>query len=105
MRILSRFQHQPKLTTSEITDIQRRVRAMRSQVGDGGLELPDLFSLLAEYERPVLRQGEQVKSPELQRLWPDQVPARPMPSVEASAPEMTCSDWELLRRKGVVTLP
>lgn len=76
MRLFDKLRRKtPYITASEIEEIQQRVRSMREQIGRRDIELADLFVLVKEDERPLLREIEEVKRPELERVWPYQVPA------------------------------
>jgi hypothetical protein len=107
MQLLSRFQKQPIVSDAEVKEIQERVQTMRKQVGRRDVELADLFALLGEDERPALREMNEVKRPEITRVWPNQVPELQKTPEEASMPEVTYTyqTWEELRRKGLITLP
>ena len=105
MRLFNKRQTQTAITDSEVKNIQERVRTMRRQIGKCDIELADLFALVREDERPVLREIREVRRPEIARVWPDQVPSQPKTMPEVTVPSVTYGDWELLRRKGLVTLP
>jgi hypothetical protein len=82
-QFIQRFQKQPVVSDTEVKEIQARVRTMREQIGKREVELADLFALLGEDERPLLREMDEVKVPEVERVWPDQVPSLPaMPSLK-----------------------
>ena len=78
MRLLSRFRKEPPADLETIKEIQERVREMRKRIGGNDVELAELFALVREDERPIMREVE-AKQGELQRLWPDQVPSRSRP--------------------------
>jgi hypothetical protein len=86
MRLISRFQHkQPELSDTEVSQIRERVRNMRDEIGRREVELADLFSLVQEDERPVLREMREVHLPEPERFWPDQIPSsKPAPESQAA---------------------
>lgn len=85
MRLIEKLRRkQPTVTNADIEEIQKRVRAMREQVGRRDIDLAELFMLVREDERPLLREIDEVKRPELARVWPEQVP-----SVSTSAPKPT----------------
>ena len=106
MRLLDKLKrNKPTVSDSEIKEIQARVRTMRNQIGNRDIDLADLFALVKEDERPLLREIKEVRRPEIARVWPDQVPALEPLDAETNAPKVTYGDWELLRRKGLVTLP
>jgi hypothetical protein len=85
MRLIEKLRRkQPAVTNADIEEIQKRVRAMREQVGCRDIDLAELFMLVREDERPLLREIDEVKRPELARVWPEQVP-----SVSTSAPKPT----------------
>ena len=104
MRILSRLKKQPAIDDVAVGEIQERVRAMRHQIGRREIELADLFALLREDERPVLREIEPVKRPELERFWPNQVPATLPAPAAAEAPKVTY-EWQAPRVTGLATTP
>jgi hypothetical protein len=64
--------------------------------------LTDLFAMLREDERPVMRKTVEVKQAEAERVWPEEVPANP--ALQAVEAKVTYGDWELIRRPGPFTL-
>jgi hypothetical protein len=107
MRLFSRFQkqQQPQLSTTEVEEIQERVRTMRQQVGKRDVELADLFALLGEDERTVLREIKEVKRPELERFWPDQIPTTPPPSTHTEPSGAAVVDLKPFERSPLPTAP
>ncbi len=101
MALFSRFHRkQPEISDAEVSQIRERVRNMREEVGRRDVELADLFALLQEDERPVLREIQEVKRPELERFWPDQIPSikpqstsmEPQPAAYANLKPFETSD-------------
>jgi hypothetical protein len=105
MRLFNKLQKQPVVTDTEVKEIQARVRAMRDQIGKRDVELADLFALVGEDERPLLRDIGEVKRPEIARVWPHEVPSSPKATPEAAAPTVTYGNWEQMRRKGLMATP
>jgi hypothetical protein len=105
MRLFEKLRKQPTVSEAEVTEIKERVRSMRREIGRHDIELADLFALLGEDERPLLREIREVSVPQITRVWPDEVPELPRTPAEAGVPKTTYGDWDLMRRKGLVTLP
>lgn len=76
MRLLTgRLRKQPTVSEGEVKEIQERVRSMRRQIGRRDIELADLFALLGEEVRPTHSRLVPAQKPEVERVWPDQVPS------------------------------
>ncbi len=106
MSLFSRFQkHEPAMSDAEVTEIRARVRSMREQVGKRDVDLADLFELVKEDERPVLREIKDVKRPEPERFWPDQVPSSKPSSPNTQAPAAGYGTWQSARTSSLPTTP
>lgn len=75
MRLFSRRRKEPDPADLElIREVQERVREMRQRIGGRCVELTDLFALVREDERPIMRVAE-ARRPAEERVWPDQIPS------------------------------
>lgn len=75
MRIFSRFRKEPRPDLEAVKALQERVREMRKRIQHGEVELTELFAMIREDERPIMREVE-ARPAEQVRVHPDQVPSR-----------------------------
>jgi hypothetical protein len=104
MRLIKKLTKKPTRMEVEVGEIRARVQEMRAAIEQRDVDLADLFAMVGEDERPVLRATLEVKRADVERIWPDEVPSLAPGHPDADA-KVTYGDWELIRRPGPFTVP